>query len=139
THLPIRAHALSATPLTTILLSFFLLLRPPPRSTLFPYTTLFRSRAPAAEGTPARRPKGSSYQFDAARRRRGGDPLEPDAAHGRYGYQDGLAGDRWSSGVLCCYEGCSQRTPGPADRDRTGSHAAPPRHCSRQWDASPVS
>src|SRR5262249_57037915 len=83
THLPIRAHALSATPLTTILLSFFLLLRPPPRSTLFPYTTLFRSRAPAAEGTPARRPKGSSYQFDAARRRRGGDPLEPDAAHGR--------------------------------------------------------
>src|SRR5690348_18417513 len=28
----------------TILLFFFLLIRPPPRSTLFPYTTLFRSR-----------------------------------------------------------------------------------------------
>src|SRR5690348_18199820 len=26
---------------------FFLLMPPPPRSTLFPYTTLFRSRAPA--------------------------------------------------------------------------------------------
>src|SRR5689334_24503872 len=33
--------------------SFFILIRPPPRSTLFPYTTLFRSevgdRRPAAE------------------------------------------------------------------------------------------
>src|SRR5437762_8885909 len=27
------------------LLFFFLMIRPPPRSTLFPYTTLFRSRA----------------------------------------------------------------------------------------------
>src|SRR5438045_9101565 len=31
---------------------FFLLIRPPPRSTLFPYTTLFRSRLIA---TPSRR------------------------------------------------------------------------------------
>src|SRR5204863_6764239 len=29
-------------------LSFFLLLRPPPTSTLFPYTTLFRSAGPRA-------------------------------------------------------------------------------------------
>src|SRR5699024_12782731 len=29
------------------LLLLFLLLRPPPRSTLFPYTTLFRSKIPA--------------------------------------------------------------------------------------------
>src|SRR5437868_10841449 len=28
-----------------LLLLFFLMLRPPPRSTLFPYTTLFRSRS----------------------------------------------------------------------------------------------
>src|SRR5438132_5855824 len=27
---------------------FFLMIRPPPRSTLFPYTTLFRSSAPVA-------------------------------------------------------------------------------------------
>src|SRR5438874_12808240 len=33
---PLRHHRIS--------LSFFLPLRPPPRSTLFPYTTLFRSR-----------------------------------------------------------------------------------------------
>src|SRR5690349_23092378 len=31
---------------------FFLMIRPPPRSTLFPYTTLFRS--PAARGPPVR-------------------------------------------------------------------------------------
>src|SRR2546429_5345539 len=29
---------------------FFLMIRRPPRSTLFPYTTLFRSRAKLAEG-----------------------------------------------------------------------------------------
>src|SRR6266540_6789031 len=33
---------------------FFLMIRRPPRSTLFPYTTLFRS-APAASGRPAGR------------------------------------------------------------------------------------
>ena len=31
-----------------ITLFFFLMIRRPPRSTLFPYTTLFRSRTPAA-------------------------------------------------------------------------------------------
>src|SRR5208337_5088042 len=45
---------------------FFLMIRRPPRSTLFPYTTLFRSRRPAprpafdgrarSRGRPARRP-----------------------------------------------------------------------------------
>src|SRR5205807_9814082 len=35
---PVSAHHLST--------SFFFLLRPPPRSTLFPYTTLFRSKSP---------------------------------------------------------------------------------------------
>src|SRR5947199_10860453 len=29
---------------------FFLMIRRPPRSTLFPYTTLFRSRGPASRG-----------------------------------------------------------------------------------------
>src|SRR5438045_9700726 len=31
---------------TTLCVFFFLIIRRPPRSTLFPYTTLFRSRAP---------------------------------------------------------------------------------------------
>src|SRR2546422_3125410 len=38
---------------------FFLMIRRPPRSTLFPYTTLFRSpTAPAGPAGPARRPAG---------------------------------------------------------------------------------
>src|SRR6266581_8580556 len=34
---------------------FFLMIRRPPRSTLFPYTTLFRSRASPAQPAPAPR------------------------------------------------------------------------------------
>src|SRR2546430_6814787 len=33
----------------TFLFFFFLMIRRPPRSTLFPYTTLFRSRPPAGD------------------------------------------------------------------------------------------
>src|SRR3712207_7536013 len=39
---------------------FFLMIRRPPRSTLFPYTTLFRSSIIDAPSLPARRPVGSS-------------------------------------------------------------------------------
>src|SRR2546422_7875714 len=49
---------------------FFLMIRRPPRSTLFPYTTLFRSRSPELPQRP-RRPA------DAARH---GDRREPDTA-----------------------------------------------------------
>src|SRR6266542_5285258 len=35
---------------------FFLMIRRPPRSTLFPYTTLFRSRAPATDAGAWRQP-----------------------------------------------------------------------------------
>src|SRR5205809_4687046 len=45
---------------------FFILTRPPPRSTLFPYTTLFRSRAAAA-----RRGESVSGVVRAAAARRG--------------------------------------------------------------------
>src|SRR6267143_6330612 len=41
---------------------FFLMIRRPPRSTLFPYTTLFRSRPP-----PASRPAAAPRPFRAAR------------------------------------------------------------------------
>src|SRR5439155_27128987 len=47
----------TAIPYTLMTLSFFFfMIRPPPRSTLFPYTTLFRSHL-GAGGTPARRPR----------------------------------------------------------------------------------
>src|SRR5260370_19321466 len=43
-------------PLTLSLLFFFLMIRRPPRSTLFPYTTLFRSRPAAWPTKPSDRP-----------------------------------------------------------------------------------
>src|SRR2546430_15297787 len=46
---------------------FFLMIRRPPRSTLFPYTTLFRSRAPCARA-PA--PSWNPDLFRGARGRR---------------------------------------------------------------------
>src|SRR5947199_10333374 len=44
--------------------SFFLMIRLPPRSTLFPYTTLFRSMA-----VVPRRPLGTPSQLPSCRRR----------------------------------------------------------------------
>src|SRR5262249_62017382 len=37
------SHIIHFSSLFSLLLLFFLMIRPPPRSTLFPYTTLFRS------------------------------------------------------------------------------------------------
>src|SRR6266511_4751381 len=49
---------------------FFLMIRRPPRSTLFPYTTLFRStcrrRRRSACGIPSPRPSGSSPKIGRA-------------------------------------------------------------------------
>src|SRR2546427_12478832 len=45
-------------------LVFFLMIRRPPRSTLFPYTTLFRSRAIAAIALLANKPKIAA-EFEA--------------------------------------------------------------------------
>src|SRR5439155_14449468 len=44
---------------------YFLMIRRPPRSTLFPYTTLFRSRAPST--TRAREPTVRSWWWTARR------------------------------------------------------------------------
>src|SRR3954449_13636594 len=44
-----------------VLFFFFLMIRRPPRSTLFPYTTLFRSRS-----WPPRRLESRSFRFPAA-------------------------------------------------------------------------
>src|SRR5256885_8879445 len=50
---------------------FFLMIRRPPRSTLFPYTTLFRSRAPGrrAGGAQGERPRHRSDRRGPARSR----------------------------------------------------------------------
>src|SRR5262249_60756063 len=41
---------------------FFLMIPRPPRSTLFPYTTLFRSRHPQPQGHPAHPDRGPRYR-----------------------------------------------------------------------------
>src|SRR4028118_2437919 len=56
-------------------LFFFLMIRRPPRSTLFPYTTLFRSVPPAATGRPSRRPVRSTGR--TARDRKSGSAGMP--------------------------------------------------------------
>src|SRR2546426_1366336 len=38
------------------------MIRRPPRSTLFPYTTLFRSRLPAEDGEERRRPESAEQE-----------------------------------------------------------------------------
>src|SRR5699024_12424588 len=63
---------------------FFFLMRPPPRSTLFPYTTLFRSRlATAYSSRPAsasRRSTPASPPAETARRNR---PIARPSSAGR--------------------------------------------------------
>src|SRR3712207_8208561 len=65
---------------------FFLMIRRPPRSTLFPYTTLFRSgpRRPSRQRRVGRRP-ARRVPAAGARRRGRGDRLAGGAAvvHGR--------------------------------------------------------
>src|SRR3712207_7435140 len=49
---------------------FFLMIRRPPRSTLFPYTTLFRSTPRRSRGTPRPAARGGRACQGSARRRR---------------------------------------------------------------------
>src|SRR5215204_6730752 len=52
---------------------FFLMIRRPPRSTLFPYTTLFRSRPRGNRDCQDRRLKKDTVRKRRVRRRRRGD------------------------------------------------------------------
>src|SRR3712207_7331010 len=68
-----------AFPTLVYLLFFFLMIRRPPRSTLFPYTTLFRSACRASRGRreSPRRSSGGRGQRGAAR----GSSRAGDGAH----------------------------------------------------------
>src|SRR3712207_9524793 len=52
-------------------LFFFLMIRRPPRSTLFPYTTLFRSTS-SVQAMAGRLARGGGHGTDAAQRREAG-------------------------------------------------------------------
>src|SRR5256885_3931695 len=55
--------------LQCVLLFFFLMIRRPPRSTLFPYTTLFRSRGPRATSCHRHRTPESNRLAESVRGR----------------------------------------------------------------------
>src|SRR5258708_31795813 len=62
------------------------MIRRPPRSTLFPYTTLFRSR-PLVEGQPIAYAGATSWQWTCPQRPEGRDPGHPrSSAIGRCGH-----------------------------------------------------
>src|SRR3712207_6903265 len=63
--------------LICIFFFFFLMIRRPPRSTLFPYTTLFRSRAITRTSRPGQRSPVRSGGVEALR------PVVPRRAHRR--------------------------------------------------------
>src|SRR5215213_9695308 len=62
---------------------FFLMIRRPPRSTLFPYTTLFRSTSacPYTGGSAISRPPDAKSRRPRGRRQNGADP-EPGVREG---------------------------------------------------------
>src|SRR5260221_7842249 len=67
---------------------FFLMIRRPPRSTLFPYTTLFRSLLRAADDHPG--PGGVGPDVDVQRRHHGPDLPPASRAVGHRGRDVGV-------------------------------------------------
>src|SRR5207253_9354738 len=97
----------------TILSHFLYITPPPPRSPLFPYTTLFRSGRPAAyadepdggagEGTPCdRRQARGRAARDAARRRRDDGPERPSAGASLRRRSEEHTSELQSRGHLVC-------------------------------------
>src|SRR6516225_10166340 len=65
-HLDVWSHQDVVALTASVLLFFFLMIRRPPRSTLFPYTTLFRSATPRCGHAPEFR-KHPRFRSDCAR------------------------------------------------------------------------
>src|SRR3712207_8610517 len=62
---------------------FFLMIRRPPRSTLFPYTTLFRSAAPGAAGDGGTDERAAARSRSASARASGAMLGDPELLHPR--------------------------------------------------------
>src|SRR2546422_4223824 len=78
---------------------FFLMIRRPPRSTLFPYTTLFRSRRRPGVAAPAPRRRARHSRADRARR---AAPDLPAAAPGALGRSEEHTSELQSRLHLVC-------------------------------------
>src|SRR3712207_8928303 len=79
---------------------FFLMIRRPPRSTLFPYTTLFRSRLGQAGPRP-QHPGGPPAARQDPQRREGADRQGP-AEHGAPGRSEEHTSELQSRQYLVC-------------------------------------
>src|SRR2546422_11547359 len=97
-----RRLSLSPTAIIILFSFFFLMIRRPPRSTLFPYTTLFRSQRAVHEKEPrdrgrhrARRPRGRLEERQPENRVLGDvavlerDDLAPEAARHQFRLRPG--------------------------------------------------
>src|SRR6266853_4915014 len=65
---------------------FFLMIRRPPRSTLFPYTTLFRSRLSPGGRSQAIGPDGSRHRPAPARQRQDRKSTRLNSSHSQISY-----------------------------------------------------
>src|ERR1035437_3308887 len=88
---------------------FFLMIRRPPRSTLFPYTTLFRSLQGCVQGRQRRRDRAGQGVYGA--RNLGDDPAEAEEGRGGLSRPVGDRGGDYGSGVLqrCAAAGDKRR------------------------------
>src|SRR5216684_4624276 len=90
--------------MVVVFLFFFLMIRRPPRSTLFPYTTLFRS---------PRHPHGAARRHRRAGRRRSGDRKSTrlNSSHGYISYA-----------VFCLKKKTTKKTTPSSTSTRFSSH-----------------
>src|SRR2546430_4727638 len=100
---------------------FFLMIRRPPRSTLFPYTTLFRSPAPAAApddagaGTARAEPPPLQRDVPPLRARRDRKSTRLNSSHSQISYA-----------VFCLKKKKKNRTHSARDRLRSTSRSLRP-------------
>src|SRR5437773_5915773 len=78
------------------------MIRRPPRSTLFPYTTLFRSEDQRVVGAQRQRPLGDVVQADVRAGIRGESPGERVGAHQRRGRSEEHTSELQSHHDLVC-------------------------------------
>src|SRR2546428_10273825 len=105
---------------------FFLMIRRPPRSTLFPYTTLFRS-------APVKAPAPGSAPADRSR--------SPLPSEDRKSTRLNSSHDQISYAVFCLKKKKKYDTQASHNRKRTTSHTGAVQHChiySREYTTTIV-
>src|SRR2546430_11416125 len=102
-------------PFTSTLLFFFLMIRRPPRSTLFPYTTLFRSQSRRDRGAPGgeQRPRGHCEDRHGEQCRPGAEPQQHIAPADRKSTRLNSSHSQISYAVFCLKKKKTAMPPTP--------------------------